>query len=142
MRIKDYERATNMDIWEITESFGEGSPYRDSRNAVEVIGTGRNGRSGRATIVITERGDDLIFCSLRAMDSGAGSMVMQKICDFADRHGVIIDDLCPTPYPLSKYSVGVRKLSKKELIAFYERFGFVYDKATRRMSRQPIDTTP
>lgn len=131
-----------MSLWAIHEAFGEPSPHRDSRHAVEVIGTGRNGRSGRATIVIGEQGDDLIFCSLRAMDSGAGSMVMQKICDLADKYGVVIDDLCPTPFPLSKYSVGIRKLPKKELIAFYERFGFVYDKSTKRMSRQPIDTTP
>lgn len=51
-------------------------------------------------------------------------MMMRKFCDIADKYGLGITHLTPIPYPLSSHSKGVHKLTKKELIAFYERFGF------------------
>ena len=63
-------------------------------------------------------------------------MMMRKICHFADQHRLGITHLTPSPYSVSDHAVGVRKLWKNELIAFYERFGFVMGK-DKTMSRLP-----
>jgi hypothetical protein len=140
MRIADYGKALGLTLAEIRSHFGSPSTYRDSRTAVLVIGDSLKGLSVRGTMVIHDQDGDLVIQSVRAMDSGAGSMMMRKICDFADRHKVTILDLHPGPYPLSKYSVGVRKLRKKELVAFYKRFGFTFSNDKTTMSRPPKET--
>ena len=139
MRIKDYARATGLTFDEIQSYFGSPSPYRDSRTATLVTGENQQGVPTQGTLVIYEQEGDLILCSIRAMTAGGGWLVMRKICDLADKHGVVVDDLPPSPFPLSKHSKDVRKLRKKTLIAFYERFGFVMG-SDKRMSRQPTLT--
>jgi len=131
LRIRDYRRATGLTFEEVKAGFGSPSPYRDSRTATLVTEGSTQG-----TMVIWEDGDDLVLCSIRAMSAGGGWLVMRKICEFADKHKVVVDDLPPKPFPLSKHSSGVRKLSKKTLIAFYQRFGFVMG-ADKTMSRNP-----
>ena len=120
MRIRDYRKATGLTLEEMKGYFGSPSPYRDSRTATLVAKDSTQG-----TLVIYEQDADLILCSIRAMTAGGGLLVMRKICELADKHGVVVDDLPPSPFPLSKHSSGVRKLHKKTLIKFYERFGFV-----------------
>lgn len=136
MRIRDYARATGLTLEEIRAYFGSPSPYRDSRTATLVKEDNQNGTSTQGTLVIYEEGDDLILCSIRAMTAGGGWLVMRKICELADKHKVVVDNLPPSPFPLSKHSQGVRKLHKKTLIRFYERFGFVMGE-DKTMSRQP-----
>lgn len=137
MKISDYAKAIGLTLDEVKAHFGSPSTYRDSRTAVLVIGESLKGVSVRGTMVIHDQDGDLVIQSVRAMDSGAGTMMMRKICDFADRHKVTIYDLYPGPYSLSRYSVGVRKLSKKELVAFYARFGFTFSTDNTTMFRLP-----
>jgi len=141
MRIQDYGRTLGMSMHDIRAHFGCPSTYRDSRTAILVVGDNLKGLSVRGTMVLHDQDGDLVIQSLRAMDSGAGSMMMRKICQLADRHKVTILDLHPGPYPLSKYSVGVKKLRKKELIAFYESFGFTFNGGRTTMFRPPKITS-
>ena len=136
MRIRGYARISGLSIYEIQDNFGSPSPYRDSRTATLVTGENHQGFLARATVVISEKAGDLVLSTIRALDAGGGSVVMRKICQLADKHGLVVDDLTPSPFPLSRYSAGVRKLHKKELVAFYEGFGFVMG-SDKTMSRQP-----
>ena len=136
MRILDYKERIGLTLDEIKARFGVPSPYRDSKNATLVVGANHRGEEVKATMVIFEEEDALVICSIRAMNSGGGSMLMQKICDMADEYGVPIIDLHPSPFSVSKDSVGVRKLRKQELVAFYQRFGFQYGRGLK-MYRLP-----
>ena len=136
MRIKDFARVTGLSLPEIQDIFGSPSPYNDSRHSILSTGVNQQGDLIRGTLRLTKDGDDLIIDSIRAMDTGGGSMVIGKICQLADKYRVGITDLTPTPYPLSRYSVRVRKLGKKELIALYEKFGFVMGD-DKKMHRSP-----
>lgn len=133
MRIRDYKKATGLTLDEVKRYFGSPSPYRDSRTATLVTEGSTQG-----TLVIFEEGDDLVLCSIRAMTAGGGWLVMRKVCELADRHKVVVDDLPPSPFPLSKHSSGVRKLHKKTLITFYQRFGFVMGSDKNDVSTTPL----
>ena len=134
MRIQDYARASGLSLYEIQNYFGSPSPFRHSNTLV--VGKSPKGHTVRATIIVSEQDGDLLVYAIRALDSGGGSMVMRKMCDLADKYSLGIYDLNPSPYSLSDEATGVRKLWKKELIAFYERFGFVLG-SNKRMSRLP-----
>ena len=134
--------ASGMDIQELRDSLGAPSPFKDTKKSILMLGTSRKGAIVRGTAILNMEFGDLVIFAVRALESGAGYMMVKRFCDLADKYQLGIDDLHPSPYDLSVYSTGVRRLRKRELIAFYEQFGFVHDKTTRRMSRQPIDTTP
>jgi hypothetical protein len=142
MRIRGFERASGTTIEELKASLGAPSPFKDTKKSILMVGISRKGVFVRGTAIVNMVDGDLEVYAVRALESGAGYMMVKRFCDLADKYGLGIDNLHPSPYDLSVYSSGVRRLRKRELIAFYEQFGFVYDKATRRMSRQPIDTTP
>ena len=134
MRIRDYARASGLSIHEIQDYFGSPSPHRHSNTLV--VGKSPKGHTVRATIIVSEQDGDLLVYAIRALDSGGGSMVMRKVCDLADKYSLGIHDLNPSPYSVSEHATGVRKLWKKELIAFYEQFGFVMG-SDKRMTRLP-----
>lgn len=141
MRIVEYIKKAGLHLEEIKARIGSPSPYSDSRNHTLMSGylIEKDGseRFVRGTMVLTADKNDLVISSIRAMDSGAGSMVMQEICNMADAYGLRVSGLNPSPYALSRYSSNVRKLNKKELKSFYMKFGFVLDDHKLTMSRGP-----
>jgi hypothetical protein len=134
LRIRDYRKATGLTLEEIKGYFGSPSPHRHSNTII--TGESHKGTIVQGTLIIEEDNQELSIYALRAVDSGGGSMMMRKICHFADQHRLGITHLTPSPYSVSDHAVGVRKLWKNELIAFYERFGFVMGK-DKTMSRLP-----
>lgn len=73
----------------------------------------------------------LILQSIMTIDKGRGdaSRVLHKICDIADEFGITIK-ISPKPFGTGDI------LTKKQLIDWYKRFGFVKD-GVEDMKRQP-----
>jgi GNAT superfamily N-acetyltransferase len=63
-----------------------------------------------------------------------GSMMLQTICDLADRHGIEII-LKPLPFGRKPYP-----RTREQLMAWYERYGFAGNR--RKMIRQPRALAP
>ena len=66
----------------------------------------------------------LWFSSLYSMDRGQGNAerVMKKITDIADKHNVTI------ALDAEPFGTGANRLNKSQLIAFYKKFGFRFEK--------------
>jgi hypothetical protein len=144
MLIKNVKRNSGLSVEEVKQFFGVQSTYKRQKKATLVVGESKQGTIVQGTMIISEQGEDLALYAIQAFESGAGSMIMRKICGFADKHGLIIEDLHPSPYNVYYNPNKVKKKNKTELIDFYKSFGFEFVKNKKKMFRNPmqVDRNP
>lgn len=65
----------------------------------------------------------IVYFYIYEQKNGIGSFILKKLCDLADKHGVILQ-LNPIPQKPTKEKLTKKSISKKKLISWYQRFGF------------------
>lgn len=144
MLIKDYKNKSDLNIEEVKSFFGVPCSYPRQGKFTFIEGQSSFNTAVFGTAMITEKENNLYIYAITSLMSGAGSMIMRKICNFADLNGFVIEDLHPSPYNVHYNPNKVKNKNKKDLVKFYERFGFNWDKSNKRMYRNPmqVDRNP
>lgn len=98
-----------------------GSPSTVTKGAVVVSGQ-VDGVSTIGQVLVGLHEGAILVSALRALERRGGYMVMLRVIEIADRYKVPIR-LTASPYS----AVAGKRMGKNELIAWYDRFGFVFD---------------